>query len=177
MYVNTPSHCSHSRCSQSAQELTAATLGQELAAGLKRVDTWIDDPNDEDLKVKDRTKLHEFGQRLKTALKELWKDKVADIFDIGCVSSRLLGGVILTLLYSRSQEETVRVDRLSDDIGAIQSLRHSFHPILIKVLQALQAPPIFVRTKGIRALNQILTSDPNLLTMVSTDGAVTHGLP
>jgi cohesin loading factor subunit SCC2 len=65
-----------------------------------------------------------------------------------------------------SQEEAVRVDRLSEEIGCVQSLRHSFQPILNKILQALDAPPIFVRTKALRALGQIVTVDPTILSAV-----------
>ncbi|KAG6862885.1 radiation sensitive protein rad9, partial [Termitomyces sp. T159_Od127] len=71
----------------SARELTAATLGQELAAGLKQINTWIDDPSaDDDLNLKDQSKLEPFGQRLKSALRDVWKEPASDVFDIGYVS-------------------------------------------------------------------------------------------
>ena len=69
---------------QSARELTAATLGQELAAGLRQINIWIDDPNaDDDLNLKDQSKLEPLGQRLKSALRDVWKEPVSDVFDIG----------------------------------------------------------------------------------------------
>ncbi|KAF8968942.1 hypothetical protein BDZ97DRAFT_1797116 [Flammula alnicola] len=130
----------------SARELTAATLGQELAAALKHVHGWIEHPEaDEDLNIKDETQLQAFGQRLKTALREVWKDPSSDVFDIG------------------SQEEVLRVDGLSEEIGTIQSLRNSFNPILSVILTALDAPAIFMRTKALRALGQIVTSDASIL--------------
>jgi hypothetical protein len=71
---------------QSARELTAATFGQELASALRQVDGWITDPDhDEDLNLKDKSKLIELGNKLKTALREVWKDPGTDIFDIGLV--------------------------------------------------------------------------------------------
>lgn len=71
---------------QSARELTAATLGQELAAALKQVHGWIEHPEaDEDLNLKDPAHLDAFGQRLKIALRGLWKDIPSDVFDVGFV--------------------------------------------------------------------------------------------
>ncbi|KAJ3516976.1 hypothetical protein NLJ89_g794 [Agrocybe chaxingu] len=130
----------------SARELTAATVGHELAAALKQVHGWIENPQaDEDLNIKDESKLLAFGQRLKTALREVWKDPSTDVFDIG------------------SQEDAIRVDRLAEEIGTIQNLRNSFNPILSVILMALDAPAIFMRTKALRALGQIITSDATIL--------------
>ena len=42
----------------------------------------------------------------------------------------------------------MRVDRLSEQIGAIQALKHAFDPILNVIIVALDAPPVFVRTKA-----------------------------
>ena len=71
---------------QSARELTAATFGQELASALRQVNGGITNPDhDEDLNLKDNGKLIELGRRLKTALREVWKDSGTDIFDIGLV--------------------------------------------------------------------------------------------
>lgn len=64
--------------------MTAATLGYELAAALKQVHGWIESPEtDEELNLKDPGKLQAFGQRLKIALREVWKDPASDVFDIG----------------------------------------------------------------------------------------------
>ena len=61
----------------------------------------------------------------------------------------------------------MRVDRLSEQIGAIQALKHAFDPILNVIIVAFDAPPVFVRTKALRALSHILTTDPNVLSNVS----------
>lgn len=69
---------------QSARELTAATLGQELAVALKQVNVWIDDPDrDEDLNLKDSPTLLTFGKKIKASLRDVWKDPSTDVFDIG----------------------------------------------------------------------------------------------
>ncbi|KAH9480188.1 Protein rad9 [Psilocybe cubensis] len=130
----------------SARELSAATLGQELAAALKQVHRWLESPGeDDDLNIKDHSKLAAFGDRLKLALREVWVDPSSDVFDVG------------------SAEEVQRVDSLSEEIGTIQSLRNSFNPILSIIVMALDAPAIFMRTKALRALGQIVTSDASIL--------------
>jgi cohesin loading factor subunit SCC2 len=64
--------------------LTAALLGQELSNALKRVNISLEHPdNDEELNLKDSNKLLAFGQRLKAALRDVWKDPATDVFDVG----------------------------------------------------------------------------------------------
>jgi cohesin loading factor subunit SCC2 len=59
-------------------------LGQELAIALRQVNSWITDPEgDEDLNLKDQSKLRQFGQKIKAALRDVWKEPAADVFDIG----------------------------------------------------------------------------------------------
>ena len=70
-------------------------------------------------------------------------------------------------IFSSSQEEVLRVDGISEELGTIQSLRNSFNPILGMILMALDAPAIFMRTKALRALGQIVTSDSTILSAVS----------
>ncbi|KAJ7164731.1 hypothetical protein C8R43DRAFT_1061973 [Mycena crocata] len=136
----------------SARELTAATLGQELAHALDSVNLLIDD---DDLNLKDPGKLQSFGQRIKSAMHNVWKDQSeSNFFDVG------------------SQEEAARIDRLAEEIGTIQMLKKSFQPILNVILNALDAPPIFMRTKALRALGQIVTSDPTILAESSVRRAI-----
>jgi cohesin loading factor subunit SCC2 len=59
------------------------TVGRELAAALKQVNVWILDPEEEDLSIKDDKKLLTFGQKIKSALRDVWKDHATDVFDIG----------------------------------------------------------------------------------------------
>jgi hypothetical protein len=70
---------------------------------------------------------------------------------------------IMSDVWIRSQEEVTRIDRLAEEIGTIQSLKNSFQPILTIILVALDAPAIFMRTKALRALGQIITSDATIL--------------
>lgn len=73
---------------QSARELTGVTLGQELAAALKIVTGWIENPeSDEHAVSREEGKVELFGKRMKTALREVWKDPSGDVFDIGYNSS------------------------------------------------------------------------------------------
>lgn len=69
-------------------------------------------------------------------------------------------------MYTRSQDEVSRVDRMSEEVGTIQALRNSFAPILNIILTSLDAPAIFMRTKALRALGQIITSDASILSAV-----------
>jgi cohesin loading factor subunit SCC2 len=65
---------------QSARELTAAVLAQELAVALRQVNQWISGPNETAL---DRRGLVSFGSKIKLALRDVWKEHVPDVFDIG----------------------------------------------------------------------------------------------
>ena len=60
-----------------------------------------------------------------------------------------------------------RIDQLAEEVGMIQGMRNSFNPILNTVIQALEAQPVFMRTKALKALGQIITSDPDILSAVS----------
>lgn len=72
---------------QSARELTGVTLGQEIAAALKIVTGWIENPeSDEHAASREEGKVELFGKRMKTVLREVWKDPSGDVFDIGYVS-------------------------------------------------------------------------------------------
>jgi cohesin loading factor subunit SCC2 len=70
------------------------------------------------------------------------------------------------LVFRSSQEDVIRIDRFSEEIGSIQGLKSSFQPIVNVILLALDAPPVFMRTKALRALGQIVTSDPTILAAV-----------
>jgi cohesin loading factor subunit SCC2 len=64
------------------------TWGQELAISLKQCNTslrYCDDPDSSEAK---QPSLHLFGRRVKSALRDVWKETTTDVFDIGCVSSQ-----------------------------------------------------------------------------------------
>ena len=70
------------------------------------------------------------------------------------------------LTLPRSQDEVAQIDGVAEEFGTLQSLRNSFNPILATILMSLDAPAIFMRTKALRALGQIVTSDSTILSMV-----------
>ncbi|CDO75304.1 hypothetical protein BN946_scf184654.g12 [Trametes cinnabarina] len=128
----------------SARELTAVVWGHELATVLQHCESVLS--GDEEIERKaDRKSMKSLAMKLKAAMRSIWDDASSDVFEMG------------------SQDEIARIDRLSEEIGTCQSLRNSFHPILTVVLQALDAPPVFMRTKALKALGQIVTSDPSIL--------------
>ncbi|PCH40319.1 hypothetical protein WOLCODRAFT_67627 [Wolfiporia cocos MD-104 SS10] len=141
---------------ESARELTAVVWGQELAFALQQCGSMLTDNGEEEFDPKaDRTKVLSFGEKVKDALRNVWDDTNNDVFDD-----------------SASHEEVTRIDRLSEEIGTIQSFKNSFSPILNVVLQALDAPPVFMRTKALKALGQIVTSDPSILSTPNVRRAI-----
>ncbi|KAF4581480.1 Sister chromatid cohesion protein 2 [Pleurotus pulmonarius] len=139
----------------SARELTAATLGQELSRALEQINAWVTKQEDDgDLNLKDSKRLLTFGGCIKAAMRDVWKDAGADVFDVG------------------SQDEVSRVDGMSEEVGTVQALRNSFTPILNIILTSLDAPAIFMRTKALRALGQIITSDASILSAPNVRRAI-----
>jgi len=63
---------------------------------------------------------------------------------------------------------------LAEEIGTIQGLKNSFNPILNVILLALDAPAIFMRTKALRALGQIVMSDDTILAAVCRHFSLLH---
>lgn len=56
-----------------------------------------------------------------------------------------------------------RIDVVSEIIGVSQVLKHAFEPILNIIISSLDASAVFMRTKGLRALGQVIVEDPNIL--------------
>ncbi|EMD39745.1 hypothetical protein CERSUDRAFT_150412 [Gelatoporia subvermispora B] len=140
----------------SARELTAVSWGQELATTLQQCGNMLVDSGEDEFDPKlDRSKLMSLGLKTKEALRDIWVEPASDVFDTGS-----------------SQEDIARIDRLSEEIGTIQSFKNSFNPILNIVLQALDAPPVFMRTKALKALGQIVTSDPSVLSAPNVRRAI-----
>ncbi|KAH7925870.1 hypothetical protein BV22DRAFT_1088167 [Leucogyrophana mollusca] len=137
----------------SARELTAATWGQELAVAFKQLYDDLQTREDKETKPPSSIKVS-FCDKLKSTLRDVWKDHSTDVFDMG------------------TQEEIARIDQLAEDIGTVQGLRSSFGPILNVILLALDAPPVFMRTKALRALGQIVTSDSSILSAPNVRRAI-----
>jgi cohesin loading factor subunit SCC2 len=62
---------------KSARELTAATWGHELALALKQYDSTLS------LLNRQADHMITFGEKVKEALYDVWKDTGSDVFDIG----------------------------------------------------------------------------------------------
>ena len=150
--------------SQSARELGAVIWGQELASALKHASSLLEDACDEESAKSDK-KVRAFGAKLKNALSIVWRESDTDVFESRC-AILLHTSPASDVWRSNPQGETVRIDRLAEAIGGVQILKAYFNPVLNVVLQALDAPPVFMRTKALKALGQIITSDPSILAAV-----------
>ncbi|KIO02759.1 hypothetical protein M404DRAFT_15882 [Pisolithus tinctorius Marx 270] len=137
---------------ESARELTAALWGHELASALRALQNTLHNQDKGSNPHGQSTAM--FCARLQRALSSVWQDHSSDIFDVG------------------SQEEAARADLLAEEVGTVQGLMNSFGPILNVVLMALDAPPVFMRTKALRALGQIVTSDSTILSMTNVRRAI-----
>ena len=137
-----------------------------MANALQHCASVLADEGDEDLESQlSLDKVSDFGSLLKEALQNVWEDGAGDVFDVGYARSLTHCRRVLNQ-YRGSQDEATRMHRLSEEIGTIQTFRNSFSPILNAVLKALEAPPVFMRTKALKALGQIVTSDPSILSLV-----------
>ncbi|KAH8114301.1 hypothetical protein DFH11DRAFT_1508962 [Phellopilus nigrolimitatus] len=131
---------------ESARELNAVMWGQELANALNQLNETVSNIDDEfPGAYVSKNKILTFGGKIKSALRDVWKDAPTDVFD------------------NATQEEILRVDKLAEQIGTTQALKNAFDPILNVIIVALDAPPVFVRTKALRALSQILSVDSSVL--------------
>lgn len=140
--------------------------GHELAIVLQHCESVLAGDEEMDPKA-DRKSFKALATKLKAAMRAIWDDASGDVFDIGYVLY-ISCWVRSTNAGNRSShEEVARIDRLSEEIGTCQHLRNSFNPILTVVLQALDAPLVAMRTKALKALGQIVTSDPSILSAVS----------
>ncbi|KAK7056612.1 Sister chromatid cohesion protein 2 [Paramarasmius palmivorus] len=174
-----------------AQELTSAALGQELASALQWVSKALskfvtEDGGDteDELNLQKRGKINgtssqadekgsreerkllKFGRRLKEALQEVWKEHPNDVFDVG------------------TQDEITRIDRLSEELGSLSThpsgalgalatrTLPSFQALLKVILHALDASQIFMRTKALKALGLIVGCDNGILGTASVRSAI-----
>jgi cohesin loading factor subunit SCC2 len=144
--------------------MSAVMWGQELALALTKCNAVIDDVDDSNDKKTANTVA--CGKKLKAALRELWKEAPTDVFDNTYNHLYVVHCCILISFIYRDQEEIIRIDRTAEKLGSIHHLRNAFDLILNVILMALDAPPVFMRTKALRALSQILTVDSTVLSNV-----------
>lgn len=114
--------------------------------------------------AKPRSDIKAFGMKLKQALGDVWEG-TTDIFDIrlGIDKRNIL---CIDLVVYSSQDDSTQVDATAEALGTVQGLRSAFSPILNVILAALDASAIFMRSKALKSLGQIITSDPQLLSSV-----------
>jgi hypothetical protein len=80
-------------------------------------------------------------------------------FDVGeCVSARPVSSFHPLLDLKKRSFALISLQRKSGQFKL-------FGPILNVVLMALDGPPVFIRSKALLALGQIVTSDPNILSV------------
>jgi hypothetical protein len=104
-------------------------------------------------------------RKLKCAMQDIWKVSSVDVFTVGYELFRITASC---LIFCRSESDTNRADELAERLGSLSSLNAAFDPILSVILGSLDAAAVFMRTKALRSLGQILTSDPLVLRKAST---------
>lgn len=67
-----------------------------------------------------------------------------------------------------------QIDAVSEAIGCTQGLKNAFEPILNIILVSLDAAAVFMRTKALRALGQIVLVDPTILRNVCWAWRIVH---
>lgn len=72
------------------------------------------------------------------------------------------------ILITSLRSDGKRIDVVSEIVGVSQVLKHAFEPIFGVILSSLDASAVFMRTKGLRALGQVIIEDPAILRTVSS---------
>ncbi|KZS93617.1 hypothetical protein SISNIDRAFT_454038 [Sistotremastrum niveocremeum HHB9708] len=139
---------------ETARELTAVQWGQRLASALKLYQSH-DEDEDEGRRSRNNPEL---VRTLKTALQSVWKDSSADVFE------------------GNSLREVSHIDRLAEHLGVWQNIKSIADPALSVVIVASDASAVTMRTKALRALGQIVTSDPQILRNSKVRTAIEHHL-
>ncbi|KAG8907886.1 Sister chromatid cohesion protein 2 [Tulasnella sp. 403] len=129
----------------SARELTSAMWGQDLARVLGRCDSILSKMQDAVESNGESRRLWTLAVKIKSTMYDVWKDSPGDVFDVG------------------TEAEITRLDAVSEELGGLQRLTQAYDTILNVILNSLGAPVVFMRTKGLRALGQIINADPSVL--------------
>lgn len=66
----------------------------------------------------------------------------------------------------RTESDIARVDGVSEELGGIGSLSNAYDAIVNVVLNSLGSTVVFMRTKSLRALGQIVVADSDVLRKV-----------
>ncbi|KAF8585724.1 ARM repeat-containing protein [Ramaria rubella] len=147
---------SEDQACDSARELSAVAWGHELTNALTHCNSILQKMEEEG-EGSDQKAFWKLAEKVKSALRNVWQEAGHDVFDIG------------------SEEDAAHVDRLAEELGTTQSLNNAFDPILNVILVSLDATAVFIRTKALRALGQIVTADPGILRSANVRKAIeTH---
>ncbi|KAG9034044.1 Sister chromatid cohesion protein 2 [Tulasnella sp. JGI-2019a] len=143
----------------SARELTAATWGHDLARTLSRCESIVSKMSVEPMSSSaELEQMLEFATRLKASLHDVWKEATADVFDVG------------------TEGDIARVDSLSEELGSTNALTNAYDAIVNVVLNALGSTVVFMRTKSLRALGQMIVADSNVLRKANVRHAIENHL-
>ncbi|KAG8832210.1 Sister chromatid cohesion protein 2 [Serendipita sp. 399] len=141
----------------SAQDLSGASWGYELANALTNCENRLqqsEGPVDE----QSLKPLLDMIAKIKASMQDVWKSVPIDVFSIG------------------SQGDTARADKIAERLGSLSSLNAAFDPILSVILGSLDAAAVFMRTKALRALGQILSNDASILQKANVRQAIEEHL-
>ncbi|KAF8507524.1 hypothetical protein BU17DRAFT_57352 [Hysterangium stoloniferum] len=147
---------SEDQACDSARELTGVVWGHELTNALTHCSSVLKRMEQEGAQA-EQEEFRKLAERIKSALRNVWQEAAHDVFDIG------------------SEEDAARVDRLAEELGTTQGIGNAFDAILNVILMSLDATAVFMRTKALRALGQIVTADPGILRSMNVRKAIeTH---
>ncbi|KZP01340.1 hypothetical protein CALVIDRAFT_492971 [Calocera viscosa TUFC12733] len=126
-----------------AREFSIALWGYELAINLSQAVQNLD--SDASTSTERFEKGSGLVKEMTDALRSVWEKDTADVFE------------------ASSDSESARIDALCQLLGATNPMQTAFDLIIHVILSALTSPAVFMRTKALRAIGQIVTCDSELL--------------
>lgn len=144
--------------------MSGAIWGHELAHALTALESKIEQLEETGQQSSQKNFLLDAFRKLKGAMLDVWKEVQVDVFSVRFVC--FLSFAFLILNFNSTESDIVRADRVSERLGNLSSLSTAFDPVLSVILGSLDAAAVFMRTKALRSLGQILASDPLVLKKV-----------
>ncbi|EJU03190.1 ARM repeat-containing protein [Dacryopinax primogenitus] len=126
-----------------AREFSIALWGHEVAINLSQAVENLD--ADASTSAERFEKGSELVKEMSNAIRNAWDKDSGDVFE------------------ASSDHESSRIDTVGQLLGATNPLQNTFDPTIHAILLALTSPAVFMRTKALRAIGQIITCDPQLL--------------
>lgn len=151
---------------QSARVLSTTIWFSELGGAHQRCDALIAQSAGEGKEAAaKKARLQAFADRIKTTFQHCWDEPNVDVFGSVYVDAHLC--IPDATDQGAYRPELASIDLLVECIGTRQLLRNGFDLILGAILASLDAPAVFMRTKALRALGQIVVIDNQVLRDVS----------